>query len=292
MHDTTIFEYDSVPLDIRTGVLRCVEDLRVHDVTYASPKGGRVPATLVIPAGDGPFAGILFGHGSAPTGRANILPYALDLARTGAVALLIDAPYVRQQKWPATFTSQDAAGQVQLIVDLRRAVDLLLTRAEVDPGRLAYIGHSHGAAMGGLLAGVERRIGSYVLACGDGGLLSHFSPDGGSAGELDRLPPQTVREWRAALEPIEPIRFVGHAAPAALFFQAALHDEAVPRTLSEQFFAAGSEPKHLTWYDAGHVLDEQALHDQVTWLARRIGIDPGRFEFRHGCRRISCFIPP
>jgi uncharacterized protein len=270
---------------------RSLDGLRVHELSFASPGGSsRVPASLVVPEGRGPFAGVVVGHGSAPTGRLNILPHALDLARTGAVAVLIDAPYVRQGVWPVTFTERDAEGQVQFIVDLRRAIDLLLERPEVDPARLAYVGHSHSAAMGGLLAGIERRIGSYVLASGDGGLVSHFTGEGGDSVELLRHPEDARRKWLEAMEPIEPIRFVGRAAPAALFFQAGLHDEAVPRSLAESFYSAASEPKMLRWYDAGHVLNEQALLDHVEWLGERVGIDPTKFEFRHGCRQISCRI--
>lgn len=291
METGTLFAYDAgAPLDMIMESSRRLEDLQVLDLSFASPLGGRVPASLVLPAGPGPFAGLVVAHGTAPTGRLNILPHALDLAGTGAVALLIDAPYIRWGVWPVTFTDRDAAGQVQFIVDLRRAIDLLLARPDVDPARLAFLGHSHGAAMGGLLAGVERRIGSYVLASGDGGLVSHFTGAGGDAEELRRLPEATARQWLAALEPIEPLRFVGQAAPAMLFYQAGLHDEAVPRSSAEQFYQAGSEPKLLRWYEAGHVLDEQALLDHVAWLGERIGIDPSRFAFRHGCRRISCHI--
>jgi BAAT / Acyl-CoA thioester hydrolase C terminal len=48
-------------------------------------------------------------------------------------------------------------------------VDLLSARPEVDEQRLGYIGWSYGAAIGGLLAAVERRIKAYVLAVGGGG---------------------------------------------------------------------------------------------------------------------------
>ncbi len=59
----TRFDYDNrAPLDLRE---RSVEDragVRVHDISYASPKGGRVPAYLVVPEGKGPFAAVIWGH--------------------------------------------------------------------------------------------------------------------------------------------------------------------------------------------------------------------------------------
>ena len=197
---------------------------------------------------------------------------------------------MREQVPPVTFTPQDATLQVQHIVDLRRAVDLLVARPDVDAGRLAYIGHSHGAAMGGLLAGVETRIAAYALACGDGGLVAHFGGAGPDAALLRGLPPEARQAWLEVMEPIEPLRFISRAAPAAVLLQAARHDEAVPVADAQTYFEASSEPKQLVWYDTGHELDEQALLDQVAWLSGRIGIDASRFAFEHGCRRISCRV--
>src|SRR5438874_509496 len=37
-------------------------DVSVHDITYMSPKGGVVPAYLVVPKGKGPFAAVVWGH--------------------------------------------------------------------------------------------------------------------------------------------------------------------------------------------------------------------------------------
>ena len=267
---------------------RSVELRVVMSLSYASPLGGRVPASLVVPALPGPLAGVLLAHGSGPAGRRHLLPYALDLAPTGAVALLIDAPYIRQRVPPVTFTPQDAALQVQHIVDLRRAIDLLVARPDVDPRRLAFIGHSHGAAMGGLLAGVEDRIAAYALAAGDGGLVAHFGGTGPDAAALRGLPADVRQRWLALMTPIEPLQFIGRAAPAAVLFQAALQDEAVPVADAAAYAAAGSEPKTVRWYDTGHGLDEAALREQVDWLAAWIDIDPAQYDVRHGCGQLSC----
>jgi hypothetical protein len=93
---------------------------------------------------------------------------------------------------------------------------LLSAREDVDPARLAYIGYSYGAAMGGLLAGIEPRIKAFCLMVGDGGIVSHFTAaDGTLLSELDRLPDEKSQAWLELMNPIEPIRFVGRAAPAA-----------------------------------------------------------------------------
>ena len=252
----------------------------VDSITYASPKGGEVPALLVVPKGKGPFPGVIVQHG-LPSTKENFLPVGIDLARTGAVAILIDAPFNRPQQGTVrgdiSGTPKDRDEQIQLIVDLRRAVDLLIARPDVDQRRLAYVGINYGAAMGGLLAGVEDRIKAYVLAVGDGGLVSHFT------GPADPQPPQSMsaedwERWLAAMRPIEPINFIGQAAPAALLFQAGTKDELVPPEDARRYQQAASKPKQIRWYEAGHELNCTAQVDMMAWLARHIRIDPTRYR--------------
>src|SRR5688500_8206544 len=94
------FDCDSkAPLAAREAGRRKRGGVTIIDLSYASPGGGRVPAYLIVPAGRGPFAAILFGHwmmpGSPLRNRRQFLDGAVVLARSGAVSLLIDAPLVR-----------------------------------------------------------------------------------------------------------------------------------------------------------------------------------------------------
>ena len=188
-----LFEYDrSAPLDVQEVSVRTEGPAEIHDITYASPKGGRVPAYLVVPAGaKGPFAGLILMHGM-PGSRDTTLKFATRLARTGAVSLLISSPFARRGAAPQemiTFTEKDRDEQIQLMVDLRRGVDLLTSRADVDPKRVAYVGGSYGGAMGALFAGIEPRVKTFVLAVADGGLVSHVRatpPPGGVNEEMER----------------------------------------------------------------------------------------------------------
>lgn len=49
------------------------------------------------------------------------------------------------------------------VIDLRRALDLLLAQPGADPKRIAFVGHDYGSMHGAILAGVDRRPQSYVL---------------------------------------------------------------------------------------------------------------------------------
>jgi len=272
-----VFAYDpQAPLDIQEVGRTRKESVTVIDLTYASPMGGRVPATLVVPDGDGPFAGMLCQHG-LPSTRQPVIPNAVAYARMGAVVLLIDAPFARRADgldMPLTFTEQDRQEQIQLIVDLRRGVDLLLSRPEVDPKRLAYVGWSYGGRMGGLLAGVEHRLKAYVLVVGGGGLVSYMT-DPERRTEWLRKPVDLRRKWVAWMWPIEPIHYVGCASPAALLFQNGTLDRSSTPADALRYQEAASEPKTVRWYRAGHGLNAAACQDQVEWLAEMIGISVG-----------------
>jgi dienelactone hydrolase len=265
-----LFDYDAEePLEIvDTGNGRHGE-IAAYDFTYGSPKGGRVPATLLVPDGAGPYPGIVMMHGM-PSDRGAMLAPGTLLAQLGAVVILIDAPFARPEnagRDALTFTEQDREEQIQLIVDLRRAVDVLLTRPEVDASRLAYFGVSYGGAMGGLLAGVEDRLQAYVSVVGDGGLVTHATgPEDWPDGDFFRLPEARQDAWLNAMWPIEPLHYVGHAAPAALLFQNGTQDPLVSTADALHYQAAGSEPKTVLWYEAGHGLPPGGFQDTVEWL--------------------------
>jgi dienelactone hydrolase len=265
-----LFAYDrAAPLELRDSVIGAEGAVSIHRISFASPGGGRATGRLMVPAGSGPFAGVVLMHGmpgnaEAFTGRG------VYIARHGAVVIAIDAPAVRGDGPPLTLTPADSASQVQLIVDLQRAVDVLLARRDVDPARLAYVGRSYGGAMGALFAGVERRLKTYVLAVADGGLVSHFT-DGAGEDPPQGAPEAGWRRWLAAMKPIEPIRFVHRSAPASIFFQSAEHDRLVARDDALAVQAAAGEPKTVKWYDTDHPLNAQAYVDQLDWLHRTVG---------------------
>ncbi len=274
----TVFDYDrSAPLDIREVSRETLEGYDRIDLTYASPAGGRVPGYLFVPHGEGPFAGILLMHGM-PGSRRNAVRLAERYVITGAVVLAITAPFSRPDDVPRqrviSLTAQDRDEQIQLIQDLRRGVDLLMEHPLVDSQRIGYSGTSYGGAMGGLLAGVEKRIKAYALVVGDGGLVAHLTGPEDADGPMRTLPAAEWGAWLDAMQPVEPIRFVGLASPSALLFQNGRQDRLVPPADAEVYQAAGSEPKTIMWYDAGHGLNDEAVRDRMEWLAEWIGIDP------------------
>src|SRR5437879_6738782 len=94
------FDYDqNAPLAIKQVGVQHRQHATVYDITYDSPKGGAVPAYLVVPKGRGPFAAVIWGHwcwqNSSMRNRKEFLDEAVALAQTGLVSLLTDHPISR-----------------------------------------------------------------------------------------------------------------------------------------------------------------------------------------------------
>jgi dienelactone hydrolase len=268
-----LFDYDrQAPLGIQEEARWREGSATWYEITYASPMGGRILSTLIVPDGRGPFAGVILMHGSA-CNREVFYELGSVYAGFGSVVMLMEAPFCRLDiENPHDFVTweaeRDRKQHIQLIVDLRRTVDVLLARQDVAPDRLAYVGISYGGAMGGLLAGVEDRLQAYVLMVGDGGPVEHFSePD------AQGYPDHWQQPWVEALWPVEPLHFVGRASHAPLLFQNGLQDPLVSLSDAARYHEAASEPKRVLWYEAGHDLPRQAYVDQIVWLQRYIGDD-------------------
>jgi dienelactone hydrolase len=267
------FEYDAkAAVDVReVGREKREGGVTVIDLTYASPKGGRVPAYVVVPAGRGPFAAVLFGHwmmpGSPLKNRREFLEEAVVLARAGAVSLLIDAPYVR----PGFVGETDEMRQAvqgsevsrQQVVDFRRGIDLLTARGDVDPKRLAYVGHSFDAHVGSLLVGVEKRIGSFVLMAGGFSDEEYvFDPENADMLKLRaRYGDERIRKYFRRYAWDDPVHFITHSAPAAVFLQFGREDKPITEKMARRAFER-----------FGHALDARARSERVEWLAGRLSL--------------------
>lgn len=277
------FDYDAkAPLEVREVGRGRRGGATVIDLSYASPRGGRVPAYLVVPRGRGPFAAVLFGHwmmpGSPLRNRREFLEEAIVLARAGAVSLLIDTPLVRpgfvEEKDEMRRAAQSSEVARQQVIDLRRGVDLLTSRRDVDAGRLAYVGHSFDAHVGAILAGVEKRIGSFVLMAGAYADEEYvFDPDNEEMLKLRRrVGDEPLRAYFRDYAWDDPVHFIGHSAPAAVFLQFGRQDKPITERMARRYFELFAEPKRIGFYDAGHALDAAARRERVEWLAQRLSL--------------------
>jgi cephalosporin-C deacetylase-like acetyl esterase len=163
------FDYNAqAPLNVAEVGVEERDGATIHDITFDSPVEGKISAYLVTPGGDGPFPAILYAHwyGGDRSNRKEFLDEAVGLAKEGVVSLLVDelfaSPYIRQ-KWTGRDAQADRQLVIQQVIELRRAIDVLLAQPNVDPMRIGYVGHDFGALFGGVLAGVDFRIKTFVL---------------------------------------------------------------------------------------------------------------------------------
>jgi dienelactone hydrolase len=280
------WKYDHMlPTDLRQVGVQERGSVKIIDLTYASPtndrekavgpNGGIVSAYLVVPAGNGPFPAVIYGHwcmpGSEKKNRTEFLDEAVVLAQSGVIALLPDHVSVRPGfvEDDTPFNENQVSVMVQQVVNLRRGADLLLSRPDVDAKRIAYVGHSCDATAGGFLSGVDRRFRAFVFMAGD---LSD---------EVDKRS-KGFQEFRQKIgaERLDAFmkehawsdagKYVSNAAPATVFLQFATDEPFVDEEMERGYFEIVSQPKKFKIYKAQHALSPEATRDRVAFLAEQL----------------------
>jgi dienelactone hydrolase len=263
-----LYAYDTAkPLAMRdNGVVNEDYPVEMHDVSFTGPSE-RVPAFLIIPPGKGPYPAVIYLHGAGGS-RLEMVVAASWLAGRRAVALTVESPYSPNREIElgqgVEGLRKERNRTVQGIVELRRAVDLLQSLPEVDDDRIGFVGYSAGARSGAILAGVEPRIRAFVFMSGGEDSVDEF---------MTLVSPEQQEEIRPLLEDTDGLKYVAQASPAKLFFQAGRRDSVVPRNALEALIRAGSEPKKVSWYNAGHDLGLAAQSDQLDWLTKVLEIE-------------------
>src|SRR5260370_11840726 len=124
---------------------------------------------------------------------------------------------------------------------MRRGVDVLLARRDVDPKRIAFVGHSYNAGVGALLSGVDRRFKAFVLMAG-----SMSDEIGQKTKEFEsfrqRVGPEKVDAFIARSAYLDQGKYVSHAAPAIVFLQFATREKFLTPERARQHAAVVSAP--------------------------------------------------
>jgi cephalosporin-C deacetylase-like acetyl esterase len=272
------FSYDrQAGLDLKQVSVTVQDGVTVQDITYAGGNGAIVPAYLVIPKGSGKFAAIIWGHwlmpGAANANRQEFLKEAIALAPAGVVSLLIDAPQARPNFKP----TPNPVLVAQQVIDLRRGMDLLLSRPDVDATRIAYVGHSWDAGIGAILDAVDKRFSAFVFMSGPQSQMEYVL-----SSDSPRIAPMRKTADMAKVEQTmkanawsDPASYAASLGPAPALFQYGLHDEDwVPLQDAKDYVALSSGPKTVLFYDADHALNNKATVDRDDFLRKTLKLTP------------------
>ena len=265
--DADLFAYDkSAPLNVTEAGVEQRGGATVHDITFTA---GKEPtkAYLVAPTAAGSHAAILYVHwfgDPATTNRTEFLNEAVALAERGVVSLLVDTMWSQKGWWRGRKPETDLAGGVQQVIELRRALDLLLAQPGVDASRVAVVAHDFGAMFGAVMGAADKRPTTYVLMAPTPRLSDWY---------LFNVKPASVDDYKKALAPVDPINAVPKLAPATVFYQFAAKDKYVPLPRPAEFYDATAPRKQMATYDCEHnLVPPEVGADRVAWLVKELGL--------------------
>jgi dienelactone hydrolase len=257
------------PKDLRAIGKRVQDGLESQLMVVQTPFGYRRIAEMFRPEGNGSFAAILYIHWYEPESidshRTQFEEEAKELARAGAVCLSIETLWSDRDFFLKRTQEDDLRNSIEEIVNIRRAIDLLLSQPGVDAKRFAYVGHDFGGMYGVLAGSLDQRPTHYVVMAATPRFPDWYL-------YLPRLEGEAREAFIRQMSEIDPIVHVPNLAPAHVFFQFATDDFHVPKERAEEFFNAAKDPKEMKWYQAGHGLNQQSTHDRKTWLKQRLGL--------------------
>ena len=156
---------------------RIEDGVVVEDVMYLWAERAYVSARVVRPRNAaGPLPALVeppgwFGRLEYDDGAKPYRPFVFHMAKQGYLLIFVDDPHVGKRAAPCAglYCAAEAAGTQLMgiqVFDTLRALDYLLTRPDVDPGRIGVAGLCQGSEQTWLAAALEDRFQIAVPVCG------------------------------------------------------------------------------------------------------------------------------
>lgn len=238
----------------------------VHDISYSVTGQPAVDAYLVTPAAKGRHPAAMFLHWlDTPdvSNRGEFLDEAVGLAQHGLISLL------PQLVFPITVfpvgDATDRTGIVNQAIQLRRGLDLLDARPDVDRHRVAVVGHDYGAMYASLIGTVDRdRLAALVIMAADATFSNWFVLF------FVSLTPDQVGPYQKLFQPLDPINSIGHGV-RPLLMQYASDDFFISNGVAFAMASAAGKRADFRIYDADHSLQVPAARaDRDAFLTRTL----------------------
>jgi dienelactone hydrolase len=253
--------------DLRVIRKRIQDGVESQLLVIQTPFGYRRAAELFQPEREGSYAAILYVHWYEPeshdSDRRQFEEEAREMTRAGAVCLLVETLWSDPDFFIKRTQEDDLQNSIEEVVNIRRAMDLLLSQPNVDAKHFAYVGHDFGGMYGVLAGSLDQRPIHYVVMA-----ATPRFPDWYLYGP--KLEGESREAFIRQMSEIDPITHISNLSPSSVFFQFAKDDPHVPRERAEEIFVAANEPKKLKWYQAGHGLNEDATHERKIWLKEKL----------------------
>jgi eukaryotic-like serine/threonine-protein kinase len=257
-----LYDYDPLPLDARVEARDTSAGEWVREtVSFAAGYGReRVRAQLFLPKHAAPpYQVVVLFPGSnglfEPSSEATDLSYLSFLIRDGRALMLpvYKGMFERADTVLTYSTSPTIAYRDAVLAwgkDLRRAVDYVAARPDLDSSRVAYMGVSLGGRMGGVLLAVEPRFRAAVLVVA--GLSSL------------QIRPEA-----------DPVNFLPRVRTPTLMLNGRYDDVFRLEESQRPFFrllGTPAEHKRHMLYDDGHWIPrEPFLRETLAWLDQYLG---------------------
>ncbi|MBI4161210.1 MAG: acetylxylan esterase [Acidobacteria bacterium] len=140
------------------------------------------------------------------------------------------------------------------VVRVRRLLDWVASRPEVDPSRIGILGVSTGALSAAVAAGTDQRIRAAVLVLGGADLPRILLESEDRAVRrfrralMDRLgwtPADLLREARVRLGEVDPLRYADALRADRLLLVEALFDRVIPAASRYELWSRAGRPRRL-----------------------------------------------
>ena len=253
--------------DLRILASRIEDGVDSQLMVMQTPFGYRRMAEIIRPEKEGLYPAILYVHWYEPeahdSNRSQFVEEAKEMARTGTICLLIETLWSDLDFFLKRTQDEDMKNSTEEVVNIRRAMDFLLSQPDVDSKRFAYVGHDFGGMYGVLAGSLDQRPTHYVIMAATPRFPDWYL-------YLPKLEGEARDAFITQMSAIDPITHVSRLSPASIFFQFGADDPHVPSERAEEFFVAAQEPKEMKWYEAGHGLNSTAADDRKSWLREKL----------------------
>lgn len=264
------YDYDfSLPLETNSRIEAATASDTTWHVEFRSVHDALVTGLLTVPINDSlPVPAIIFLHGVGDSKNVDYIQAGTKyLVDAGYAVLRIDiANHGERKIHDYDFDLTDGLKYwtrdiiTQTVFDLRRGVDFLQSRPEIDGNRIGFFGISLGGIIGTVFCGVDERVKVPVIALAGGGLNLMFKSKALS------------RETGIYLSIIDPINFVSKISPRPLLMLNASNDEIVPPVMTKRLYKKAGQPKNIIWYPTTHreIPLDQAFPEAVAWFDKKL----------------------